>query len=143
MFIFFGSKKAQNCILGKAWKWSFFSKKLYFPTQSQTSSWYSLVIIRASCGKLTIWHSLTSINMWLGNNTIKVRNKVFTYLGRNSVTIERFGARVTAPMKRTTFGCLSLFIIRTLQFKPQVGKKKKKILKTILYILRDTNDSKK
>lgn len=26
------------------------------------------------------------------------------YLGRNSVTIERFGGRVTAPMKRTTFG---------------------------------------
>jgi hypothetical protein len=36
-----------------------------------------------------------------------------TYLGRNSVTIERFGARVTAPMKRTTLGCLTLFMIRT------------------------------
>lgn len=29
---------------------------------------------------------------------------VYLYLGRNSVTIERFGGRVTAPMKRTTFG---------------------------------------
>jgi hypothetical protein len=26
------------------------------------------------------------------------------YLGRNSVMIERFGGRVTAPIKRTTFG---------------------------------------
>lgn len=85
-------------------------------------TWYSLVIIRASCGKLTLWHTLTSINLWLGYNMIMIRNRVFTYLGRNSVTIERFGARVTAPMKRTTFGCLSLFIIRTLQFRPQVQK---------------------
>ena len=36
-----------------------------------------------------------------------------TYLGRNSVKIERLGIRVTAPIKRTTFGCRSLFIIRT------------------------------
>ena len=35
------------------------------------------------------------------------------YLGRNSVKIERLGIRVTAPIKRTTFGCRSLFIIRT------------------------------
>lgn len=39
------------------------------------------------------------------------------YLGRNSVTIERFGTRVTAPMKRTTFGCRSLLMIRTLETK--------------------------
>lgn len=32
-------------------------------------------------------------------------------LGRNSVNIERFGGRVTAPMNRTTLGCLSLNII--------------------------------
>lgn len=35
------------------------------------------------------------------------------YLGRNSVMIERFGGRVTAPIKSTTFGCCSLSIIFT------------------------------
>lgn len=34
-------------------------------------------------------------------------------LGRNSVSIEKCGERVTAPMKRTTFGCLSLNMIST------------------------------
>lgn len=38
-----------------------------------------------------------------------------TYRGRNSVTIERFGGRVTAPIKRTTLGCLTLFMISTLE----------------------------
>lgn len=32
-------------------------------------------------------------------------------LGRNSVRMEKFGGRVTAPMKRTTFGCRNLNII--------------------------------
>ena len=36
------------------------------------------------------------------------------YLGRNSVMIDRFGGRVTAPIKRTTFGWRNLRIIRTL-----------------------------
>lgn len=39
------------------------------------------------------------------------------YLGRNSEMIERLGGRVTAPIKRTTFGWRSLRIIRTLQQK--------------------------
>lgn len=42
------------------------------------------------------------------------------YLGRNSVMIERFGGRVTAPMKRTTFGCRSLSIIRTLYYRREM-----------------------
>lgn len=42
------------------------------------------------------------------------------YLGRNSVMIERFGGRVTAPMKRTTFGCRSLSIIRTLYYRREI-----------------------
>lgn len=58
------------------------------------------------------------LNICIGEvNMIWIRTCTLTYLGRNSVTIERFGARVTAPMKRTTLGCLTLFIIRTLQAK--------------------------
>lgn len=41
--------------------------------------------------------------------------RIAAYLGRNSVIIERFGGRVTAPINRTTFGCLTLLMIRTLQ----------------------------
>lgn len=39
------------------------------------------------------------------------------YLGRNSVTIERLGGRVTAPIKRTTFGWRNLRIITTFREK--------------------------
>lgn len=42
------------------------------------------------------------------------------YLGRNSVTIERLGGRVTAPMKRTTFGWRNLRIMRTWHAEPMV-----------------------
>jgi hypothetical protein len=34
-------------------------------------------------------------------------------LDKYSVTIDRLGGSVTAPMKRTIFGCLRLFIIAT------------------------------
>jgi hypothetical protein len=33
-----------------------------------------------------------------------------TNLAKNSVMIERCGGAIAAPMKRTMFGCLSLFI---------------------------------
>ncbi len=39
------------------------------------------------------------------------------YLRRNSVMMERFGGCITAPMKRTTFGCRSLRIIHTLYYR--------------------------
>ena len=35
------------------------------------------------------------------------------YLGKYSVTIDKLGCFVTAPMKRTTFGCRSRFMIET------------------------------
>lgn len=41
----------------------------------------------------------------------KMEGIILTNLGRNSVSIERFGGRVTAPIKRTTLGCRSLRII--------------------------------
>jgi hypothetical protein len=39
------------------------------------------------------------------------------YLGRYSHTIDKFGGRVTAPIKRTIFGWRSRRIIRTLSDK--------------------------
>ena len=54
-----------------------------------------------------LWKDFTS----LGNISWYISKLL--YLGRNSVTIERFGGRVTAPMKRTTFGWRNLRIMRT------------------------------
>lgn len=45
--------------------------------------------------------------VWRGGGSLN------DYLGRYSVTIDRCGRFVTAPMKRTTFGCLTRFIIAT------------------------------
>ena len=51
----------------------------------------------------------------------------YLYLGRNSVTMDRFGGRVTAPIKRTTFGWRSLRIIRTLNSKSNIRYTRKVI----------------
>jgi len=45
---------------------------------------------------------------------------IIIYLGRNSVMIDRFGGRVTAPIKRTTFGWRNLRIIRTLHNRTEI-----------------------
>lgn len=45
--------------------------------------------------------------------------KIDTNLGRNSVNIERFGGRVTAPIKSTTLGCLNLNMISTCIKQPE------------------------
>lgn len=54
------------------------------------------------------------------------------YLGRNSVTIERLGTRVTAPINRTTFGWRNLFIIWNC-----ISRKSEKSTDKILEHLRD------
>lgn len=56
------------------------------------------------------------IIMLLGANNnfyTEVEKVSMSYLGRNSETIDRLGGRVTAPIKRTTFGWRNLRIIRT------------------------------
>lgn len=41
------------------------------------------------------------------------KKKLLTNLGQNSVTIDKLGGTVTAPMKRTTLGCLSRLMMAT------------------------------
>jgi len=48
--------------------------------------------------------------------------KELPYLDKYSVTIDRFGGSVTAPMNRTIFGCLRLFMIATYHIKKNIYK---------------------
>lgn len=48
--------------------------------------------------------------------------KAHSYLDKYSVTIDRFGGSVTAPMNRTIFGCLRLFIIATYHIEKSIHK---------------------
>lgn len=68
-------------------------------------------------------------NMILINTNITNGVQKRINLGRNSVSIEKCGERVTAPMKRTTLGCLSLNMISTCMRQPRgiVFSNKKKI----------------